>query len=236
MLPLVGLGALVGCPKKGDATASGVDAAESKSSAAAVSNAASASASASAAYPKTVVVADDKPAEPDAMVLDFEGDAFVDADLDALVGDGAALDGGDAADAHKPDAPGVAPLMGAATFMEELPAKGMRRITAAAARVHKAPKDGGSIATLTKGTEVWLVAEFLDWYRVKYIDPNTQVARQGWIYGVNFAGPRMKVCPTGWSLHDQDGGWCDRECKRNTDCKAIKGYKCSGDRCFYAAD
>ena len=126
--------------------------------------------------------------------------------------------------------------MGTRTFTEELPARGTRKITSAAAKVHKAPKDGAALTSLPKGTEVSLVAEYLDWYRVRYSDPNTQQRRQGWIYVINFVGPRQKTCPADWTRHDQDGGWCDRECSKNTDCKGLKGYQCSGSRCFYAGD
>ena len=71
---------------------------------------------------------------------------------------------------------------------------------------------------------------------VKFTDPNSQQWRQGWIYIINFVGPRQKSCPVDWTHHDQDGGWCDRDCSKNTDCKALKGYKCGGTRCFFAGD
>jgi hypothetical protein len=169
----------------------------------------------------------------------------LDWDEDAALSEDASLDGGDASDASdgevsdskaKHDAYDDAPLMGAKTYPDENPVRGVRRITSNGAKVHKAPKDNNVIALLQKGTEVSLVAEVFDWYRVRYNDPNTNVWRQGWIYVTTFAGPRMKNCPVGWTHHDQDGGWCDRECTKNTDCKALKGYKCSGTLCFYAAD
>lgn len=165
--------------------------------------------------------------------LDWDEDAASpeDATLDAD-----AMDAGDADAKPKTDAYDDAPLMGAKTYPDENPVRGIRRITSNGAKVHKAPKDNNVIAVLQRGTEISLVAEIFDWYRVRYNDPNTNVRRQGWIYVTTFAGPRMKTCPVGWTHHDQDGGWCDRECTKNTDCKALKGYKCSGTLCFYAAD
>jgi hypothetical protein len=52
------------------------------------------------------------------------------------------------------------------TYPDENPMRGIRKITSAAAKVHKAPKDNNVIALLPKGTEVSLAAEIMDWYRV----------------------------------------------------------------------
>ena len=124
--------------------------------------------------------------------------------------------------------------MGAAVFPDETEARGVRKITSAAGRIHKAPKDHVIVATLEKGTEVSLVAQLGDWFRIRFTDPASKLRRQGWIYELNFAGPRRKSCPEGWTHHDSDGGWCDRECKASRECRAIAGYKCSGTMCFYA--
>ena len=87
---------------------------------------------------------------------------------------------------------------------------------------------------LSVAATVWLVARLFDWYRIRFVDPSTEQARQGWIFITNVIGPRRKTCPEDWIWHDQYGGWCEKECSRTTDCKAIPGYKCSGTGCFYA--
>lgn len=213
LVPLLGLALALGCPKNKEVAP---DAAPSVS-------APVASAPPPASSPSVVE-------EP----LDFEDVGVEDASFD---GDATDATDGETGDAKlKSDAYEDAPLLGAKTYPDENPVRGIRRITSNGAKVHKAPKDNNVIALLQKGTEVSLVAEIFDWYRVRYNDPNTNVRRQGWIYVTTFAGPRMKTCPVGWIHHDQDGGWCDRECTKNTDCKALKGYKCSGTLCFYAAD
>lgn len=193
---------------------------------------------ASSAWPKTFVTPPPVEPEPPEAIEDL--DASLDADtVDADDAVDASLAAADAADADaKPkfDAYDDAALMGTKTFVDENPTRGIRKITSGAAKVHKAPKDHDVIATLPKGTEVSLVAEIFDWYRIRYTDPNTGIRRQGWVYVINFAGPRQKSCPVGWTHHPQDGGWCDRECVRNTDCRALKGYKCSGTMCFYAGE
>ena len=230
--PLAALG-FVGCPHgASEATSDAAPSASATNAASAESTNPSAGATSTTAVssiddaPK---LATDELDDDDASIADVASLDALDA-LDAFDAD--ARDGGDAR--AKTDAPDDAPLMGTKTYFEELPAKGIRKITSNAAKVHKAPKDGNSITSLPKGTEVSLVAQYLDWYRVRYSDPGTGVWRQGWIYVINFAGPRMKSCPEGWLHHDQDGGWCERECTKNTDCKAIPGYKCSGTGCFYA--
>ena len=201
--------ALVGCPKKQPPTDAGP--------------ATSASPSISVVAPEASVAAPEAAAPP--IVEDLVEDA--------TIGDADATD----ADARvRPDANEDAPLFGTKTFMDETPMKGFRRITASAAKVRKAPKDGEIITTLPKGTDVSLVAEIFNWYRVRFTDPVTQQRRQGWIYITTVAGPRMKTCPPGWTSHPEDNGWCDKECTKNADCKALKGYKCSGTLCFYAAD
>ncbi len=229
--PLLCLVLVLGCPRDHGAT---TDAAPSASASA---PAVSVSAPASAAWPKVVTIPDPLDAAgPELEMLDIES---IDASLDALGADGPGADASDAEAGDvkpKADAYDDAPLLGTKTYPDENPIKGIRRITSAAAKVHKAPRDQSIIATLPKGTKISLVAELTDWFRVRYTDPNTQIRRQGWIYVTTFAGPRMKNCPNGWTHHDQDGGWCDRECNKNTDCKALKGYKCSGTLCFYAAD
>ncbi|MGZ3473624.1 MAG: hypothetical protein ACXWUG_04320, partial [Polyangiales bacterium] len=182
------------------------------------------------AWPKVVVVNEPETSAPettfdeleDASIID---DAFSDAPFDS--------------DAHdvRHDVYDDAPLMGTKTFIDETPMRGIRKITVAAAKVHKAPKDQNIVATLPRGTEISLVASiYEDWLRIRFTDPNTSIRRQGWIYASTFAGPKTKTCPAGWTWHQQDGGWCDRECNKNTDCKAIKGFKCSGTLCFYAGD
>jgi hypothetical protein len=209
--PLVALALILGCPKKKEQSAP--DAAPSVSAPVATSSAPA-------------------PSVSTPPINDYDDAGEEDAAMDALDGEV-----GDATDASaKGDAYDDAPLLGAKTYPDENPIKGIRRITSNGAKVHKAPKDNNVIALLQRGTEVSLVAEIFDWYRVRYNDPNTNVRRQGWIYVTTFAGPRMKNCPVGWTHHDQDGGWCDKECTKNTDCKALKGYKCSGTLCFYASD
>ncbi|MBI2394271.1 MAG: SH3 domain-containing protein [Deltaproteobacteria bacterium] len=225
LAPLLALVLVLGCPRDHGTATTASSASGSVTSAT--------SAPPSAGWPKVVAIPDPADAGAEPTPIDIEA---IDADLDAEAADAADAAAADADARAKPDAYDDAPLMGAKTFPDENPMRGIRRITAAAARVRKAPKTGDIIATLPKGTEVSLVAEIFDWYRVRYNDPNTDVRRQGWIYVTTFAGPRMKTCPTGWTHHDQDGGWCDRECTKNTDCKALKGYKCSGTLCFYAAD
>lgn len=207
LAPLLALVLVLGCPKKKDAPA---DAGAVPIATASVVPSVSASA-----------------VEP----LDFDDAGLADSTLtDIAPADGDASDG----DARlKLDAYDDAPLMGAKTFPDENPMRGIRKITSNGAKVHKAPKDQTVIAVLPKGAEISLVAEIFDWYRVRYNDPNTDARRQGWIYVTTFAGPRMKTCPEGWTHHEQDGGWCDRECTKTTDCKALKGFKCSGTLCFY---
>ena len=194
--------------------------------------------STSPAWPKVVTLPGAPPdAAPEPELLEPEAlDASLEVSLAAAdaSGDGDAPADGDAR--PKPDAADDAPLMGAKTYPDENPIKGIRRITSAGAKVHKAPRDANILATLPKGADISLVAELSNWYRIRYTDPNTQIRRQGWIYVTTFAGPRQKTCPSGWTHHEEDGGWCDRECTKNTDCRALKGYKCSGTLCFYAAD
>lgn len=232
-LPFAALALVLGCPRDKEATP-GTAPSASVSASAQVAP----SASASAAWPKVIVVPNSAAPEDAGVFTDDELDADVDAfaDGDAFAPDGDAMTDGDAADVHKHDAYDDAPLLGTKTYPDENPMKGIRKVTSAAAIVRKAPRNGDVIGTLPKGTEISLVGEIYDWYRVRYSDPNTGVWRQGWVYMMNFVGPRMKTCPTGWTWHPQDGGWCDRECTKNTDCKGIKGYKCSGTMCFYAAD
>ncbi len=221
LAPVVALSLVLGCPRD---KSGAIDAAPSAST--------SASASAAPSWPKTLPLPEpeDLAAPEDYPELDADLDADLDAKFDAPDGDAPS-------DARsKGDAYDDAPLLGAKTYPDENPIKGVRKITSAAAKVHKAPKDNNVIALLPKGTEISLVAEIMDWYRVRYTDPNTNVRRQGWIYITTVAGPRMKTCPVNWTHHDQDGGWCDRECTKNTDCKALKGYKCSGTLCFYAGE
>lgn len=134
---------------------------------------------------------------------------------------------------------GPALLLGVAVLTGETETRGIRKITVPAAIVRKAPRTGEPIATVPKGTEIHLVAEFTDWYRVTFLDPVRNVHRYGWVHSFNFAGPQVTQCPANWEFHRQGAsntGWCDRECKRNTDCKDMRGYKCSGSRCFFAAD
>lgn len=210
--PLLALALVLGCPR--DKGAPVPDAAPSASAPVAT---AAPSPSPSASIPEPLDWDEDVGGE----------DAADDASLDVVEVSDTKL---------KTDAYEDAPLLGAKTYPDENPVRGIRRITSNGAKVHKAPKDNNIIAVLQRGTEVSLVAEVFDWYRVRYNDPNTDVRRQGWIYVTTMAGPRMKSCPVGWTHHDQDGGWCDRECTKNTDCKALKGYKCSGTLCFYAGD
>jgi len=213
LAPVVALSLVLGCPRDKSAA---IDAAPSPSASA-------------SPRPAPVPQAEDVAPPEDFPELDAE----LDADPDALA-DGDAVPDGDAR--MKSDAYDDAPLFGAKTYPDENPMRGIRKITSAAAKVHKAPKDNNIIALLPQGTEISLVAEIMDWYRVRYTDPNTNVRRQGWIYITTVAGPRMKTCPVNWTHHDQDGGWCDRECTKNTDCKALKGFKCSGTLCFYAGE
>jgi hypothetical protein len=227
LAPVVAFALGLGCPRgHGDASS---DAAASASAITVPSP------SASPAWPKTVVVA-----EPDASVPETTFDELEDVGLDDAFSDApTSPDGGDAlSDAHaKHDVYDDAPLMGTKTFIDETPMRGIRKITVAAAKVHKAPKDQNIVATLQRGTEISLVASiYEDWLRIRFTDPNTGIRRQGWIYVTTFAGPKTKSCPANWTYHPQDGGWCDRECNKNTDCKAIKGFKCSGTLCFYAGD
>jgi hypothetical protein len=188
--------------------------------------------SASPAWPKVVVVNEPETSVPETTFDDLEDVGIDDAFSDAP------FDGDALTDAHaKHDVYDDAPLMGTKTFIDETPMRGIRKITVAAAKVHKAPKDQNIVATLQRGTEISLVASiYEDWLRIRFTDPNTGIRRQGWIYVTTFAGPKTKSCPANWTFHPQDGGWCDRECTKNTDCKAIKGYKCSGTLCFYAGD
>ncbi len=158
---------------------------------------------------------------------------------DATLSDGGessdASDAGDARDAKaKADVGDDAPLLGTKTFPDEEPQRGFRYVTSTAAKVHKAPKDGMAFLSIPRGTQVFLIAKLYDWYRIRFVDPSSGNARQGWIYQTNVAGPPMKSCPEGWTHHDTDGGWCERECSKNTDCKGLPGWKCSGNGCFYA--
>lgn len=228
--PFLCLSLVLGCPRDQGSTTN----AASSASASAPAPSASPSVPASAAWPKVVTIPEANPldAGPEPELLDIES---IDASLDAPDALDADAPSGDAPDA-KAKADAYAPLMGTKTYPDENPIKGIRRITSAGAKVHKAPRDANIIATLPKGTEIALVAELTNWYRIGYTDPNTLIRRQGWIYVTTFAGPRMKTCPNNWTHHEEDGGWCDRECTKNTDCKALKGYKCSGTLCFYAAD
>ncbi len=230
--PFLCLSLVLGCPRdQGSAASTSAGSSAPSSPPGAAASSAPASAASSPAWPKVVTIPEapvDAAPEPELLDLDS-----LDASLDASeAGDG----GGDADARPKSDASDDAPLMGAKTYPDENPIKGIRRITSGAAKVHKAPRDQNIIATLPKGTEVSLVAELTNWYRIRYTDPNTLIRRQGWIYVTTFAGPRTKSCPNGWTHHEEDGGWCDRECTKNTDCKALKGYKCSGTLCFYAAE
>lgn len=197
--------------------------------------AASASASASASVieatppplPDTSVPFDELD-EPDETADASFGDATV-TDATGDVGDA------DARDARaKPDVGDDAPLMGTKTFPDEEPQKGFRYITTDAAKVHKAPKDGKAFMSIPRGTQVFLIAKQYEWFRVRFVDPSLGTARQGWIFRTNIVGPPMKSCPEGWTHHDTDCGWCERECTKNTDCKGLPGWKCSGDGCFYA--
>ena len=152
--------------------------------------------------------------------------------LDASFGDAPDAPDGDAK--RQIDAPDDAPLMGTKTYPDEEPVSGFRYVTSDAAKVHKAPKDGKAFLSLQRGSQVWLLGRYFDWYRIKFEDPSLGVVRQGWIFHLNVVGPRMKSCPESWIHHDEDGGWCERECTKNTDCKALSGWKCSGTGCFYA--
>lgn len=221
---------LLGCPwfkKKEDASATS----------------ASASASASVAAPSASVLVSEPSATASAgapgILEDEPVDASPAADAsfpdggDAIVGDAsdAALDGDAKGDAKRDSgkaAPGIKKLD------DEFPVKGKRKISVTNANVHRAPKDGVTMATVPKGTEVHLIAQYFDWYRVSYVDVFTGKKAQGWIYGTNFLGPRRKSCPESWTYHfDKDGGWCERECSKKADCKGLKDYKCSGGSCYY---
>ena len=153
-------------------------------------------------------------------------------DCEAIFHD--ATDASDADAKKRIDAADDAPLMGTKTYPDEEPQTGFRYVTSDAAKVHKAPKDGKAFVSLQRGTQVWLLGRYYDWYRIKFEDPSLGVVRQGWIYFLNVVGPKMKTCPESWIHHDDNGGWCERECNKNTDCKALPGWKCSGTGCFYA--
>jgi hypothetical protein len=169
----------------------------------------------------------DDPVDPDEDDLDASL-AAADATIDGDASDG------DADARPRGDAAGDAPLLGTKTFPDEVPESGFRYVTSDAAKVHKSPKDGMAFVSLQKGTQVWLVARLFDWYRIRFVDPGTEQARQGWIFITNVIGPRRKTCPEDWIWHDQYGGYCEKQCDKTTDCKAIPGYKCSGTGCFYA--
>lgn len=207
-----------GCRKKGETTTTAI--------------APSASTSTSAMAPVDASPSNDDDLHDDDD-LEAEEDASAAAN-DATIEATDAMQDADARDAKKGDAIGDAPLLGTKTFPDETPESGFRYVTSEAAKVHKAPKDGKAFVSLQRGTQVWLVARLYDWYRIRFVDPSTEQPRQGWIFMSNVLGPPRKTCPEDWIWHDQYGGWCEKECTRNTDCKAIPGYKCSGTGCFYA--
>ena len=224
--------ALLGCQwlekkKSGDKAAASASVSASVASAPAsapIASSPSASAAPSASAPE---IADDEPA--DASI--GAGDATADAPSDALSDADAHADA-DGGDAKTRDAGKASP--GVKKLDDEVPVKGKRRITVGDANVHRAPKDGVMMLTLPKGTEVKLIAQYLDWYRVSFVDPQTGKKAQGWIYVTNFIGPRRKSCPETWTYHyDKDGGWCERECSKKNDCKGLKDYRCSGGSCYY---
>jgi hypothetical protein len=223
--PLALFAATVGCPKK------------SSSGGAAPATSTNAPAPASASSVATIEVTSEPSAGLDAQIDDENEDASVAAmgSTDAApAGSGDAHADGDAKSDAKGDAKSVA---GAKKLDDEFPVKGVRKITTTNANVHRAPKDGVTMTVLPKGTEVKLVAQYFDWYRVRYTDPQTGEKRQGWVYLINFLGPRRKSCPEGWTYHFlEDGGWCEKECSKKTDCKGLNNYKCSGGQCYYAGD
>jgi hypothetical protein len=233
--PVVFGSVLFGCPwfkkhEEASGTASSASAsasvAKTAPSASALVSEPSVSASALASAAPEIVEDDLLDASPAALA---SGDATLDGDA-RLDADAADADGGDAKskDAGAKAPPGVKKLD------DEVPAKGKRKITVTDANVHRAPKDGVTMTTLSKGTEIQLVAQYFDWYRVKFTDPATGKKAQGWVYVTNFIGPRRKSCPESWTYHyDKDGGWCERECTKKADCKGLKDYKCSGGSCYY---
>ncbi len=207
--------ALVGCPKKQPPTDAGP---------------------ATSASPSISVVA------PEASVAAPEAAPPIVEDLveDATIGDADATDG-DADARVRPDANEDAPLFGTKTFMDETPMKGFRRITASAAKVRKAPKDGEIITTLPKGTDVSLVAEIFNWYRVRFTDPVTQQRRQGWIYITTVAGPRMKTCPRGGPATLRTTAGATRSAPRTPTARRSRATSAAGrcastrpTECFYA--
>ncbi len=219
---------LLGCPwlekkKSGDKAAASASVSASVAPAPSpvpIASSPSASAAPSASAPES---ADDEPADASIGAGDAPTDApsDVDARTDADGGDAKARDAGKAS-------PGVKKLD------DEVPVKGKRKITVDDANVHRAPKDGVMMLTLPKGTEIKLIAQYLDWYRVSFLDPQTGKRAQGWVYVTNFIGPRRKSCPETWTYHyDKDGGWCERECSKKGDCKGLKDYRCSGGSCYY---
>ncbi len=244
LVPLLVGTTLLGCPwfkKKDDAAATAASA-----SAAAASASAAAAAAAEKAQPSASALVSEPSASGSAGAVELADDDAVDASVaaaDASFADGA-HEGGAAGDAiadgrsdAKGDAKGrdagKAPP-GIKKLDDEFPAKGKRKITVTNANVHRSPKDGVTMTTLAKGTEVRLIAQYLDWYRVSFADVTTGKKAQGWIYVTNFLGPRRKSCPESWTYHfNADGGWCERECSKKNDCKALKDYKCSGGSCYY---
>lgn len=231
-LPVLVATTLLGCPwfkKKDD----GAAAAASASAAAAASATAQPAATALVSEPSASASggAGDLLGDDASVAPGVSADASSDASHDgAVVGDAKHdADGGDAKsrDAGKPP-PGIKKLD------DEFPVKGKRKITVTNANVHRAPKDGVTMTTIAKGTEVRLIAQYFDWYRVSFTDVMTGKKAQGWIYLTNFLGPRRKSCPESWTYHYlEDGGWCERECSKKNDCKALKDYKCSGGSCYY---
>jgi hypothetical protein len=235
---------LLGCPwfKKKD------DGAAAAASASAASAAAAASAKAQVSAPSVIALVSEPSASASALVAEIPDDDAVDASVaaaDASFAD-AAREGGPSSDAPSSDAPrsdasgdakgrdaGKAPP-GIKKLDDEFPVKGKRKITVTNANVHRSPKDGVTMTTIAKGTEVRLIAQYFDWYRVSFTDVTTGKKAQGWIYLTNFLGPRRKSCPESWTYHYlEDGGWCERECSKKNDCKALKDYKCSGGSCYY---
>jgi hypothetical protein len=211
------------CPK-GKGGEGDVDAAPSSSSS---NEATNASVSAWSPAPSTSF-------EDDASIASGDDPLDVDEEGDATIGDADAGDASDADAKKRVDASDDAPLMGTKTYPDEEPQSGFRYVTSDAAKVHKAPKDGKAFVSLQRGSQVWLLGRYYDWYRIKFEDPSLGVVRQGWIFFTNVIGPKMKTCPESWIHHDDNGGWCERECTKNTDCKALPGWKCSGTGCFYA--
>jgi hypothetical protein len=226
---------LLGCPwfkKKGEGNGTAASASATASIVAAPASSPSTlvsepAGSGSAADPG--IVEDES---PDAAAAGSSDASSGDAPLSEGGANGDAMTDGDAKGDAKKDTGKAAP--GIKKLDDEFPVKGKRKITVTNANVHRAPKDGVTMATIAKGTEVHLIAQYFDWYRVSYVDVLTGKKAQGWIYVTNFIGPRRKSCPAEWTYHfDKDGGWCERECTKKTDCKALKDYKCSAGSCYY---